>query len=1453
MRSQRRLAALLCVASLSVWASACGGSTEDAADGVTVADTGGNGGEDGSGPLDDGATTGDTGPSGGDAADSGTPVEDVADTGTPGDDVPDAGTPGDDVPDTGTPGDDVPDAGTPPEDVADAGGGCTKDGDCAPAEHCTAGECAADACAQGTSYCKSGNVWECSANGASESQVASCGGFGCAAGACLSGPALIEIAPIGTDIVALGQSIPLFATAWDEGGQPVDAAIAWVSSDPALLSVDADGVVTGLAIGGGDKIAPDGTLTVTALAAGVQASVALQVVQLDQGSGMQFSQVELSADPNSDGRAHYDGVYQTKTSPEINTCNPYSGKNACEWHIADGRLFLGTDMQVKALGAGKWSAFGKGLLEYPAQLNADGIAVAPPAARPLAIDWSTSDPTIAVVEGGFVRGMGTGIATIGATVGPQSWTLEVVVYDQYGYNPIDGFAQGVQPEDGHLMLFSSTAGMAIEGTHDTVRYVDLADYRNLDFRPSQYGPQGVRLVENLGGVNERYPGFGCGMVRGAGDVVWLFNGWTAIPFDTKQAKQVGNLHKVMWRPDGEASGANEVCSGVFVQAGGHDWLIGFDAKPYDFSVFVADVTGIDGGNVTAAGVEDPLFTQTPMVEFYNPTVWDDGVDQWLLFMEQTPKNNASAANKLRAALLAMNGGSLDVVPEPAMTIETAPTPNPPDNQGEAPGLIVADVGIGQRIFVGNKDTVTVIDPDAWAIVDMTGLGSTDPLERDIDTRRFGQNIKAFALSPGGAILYALPETSYPIGPFFNTKVEWKNQNGATQSTNMTVHRVALVDLSTPTPRLMVDLAIDPSECYLVAGCTAQTAQFGYDLNLLGIKQWMLATGFAPSTGAILPPQAMNVRQMAASENALFLIGRDNYDGAGTALGNLSDVAIVDIATGRMPVFRGWRGDPAKLLGLSDPFGFRVGEDDAVLGDVRVKNAGILYLPGAPPQEKAGDGVQHGADVALPDNGAYANAPTPTTEPGHLVLLSSSHEKAADGTHDVVRRLDLSKAGWPEQDLDPAVGGAQGKALTYMVKGTQIPWSGGCGLVQGVGSQVWLYNGDAAVVFDTATMAQGAGGHQVTFDADPANPTARVCTGALAQVGGKTFLYGVNVDLKPTPKLFVADVTALASGDVTATPVTSPFFDTMPGADPYTVRYVAALVHAGDLWFLEKNDPWNNMRNTVHRAAIGADGALAFDLTRASDIAAGWTLSGDPGMIVAPVSGKPHLFVGNQGSVSVYDVSDPSTPSRLDYNTDGDPVQDDLDTAWYGRGIQAFALSPDGKRLYALPWEKSAALPRAWFTVPLLGGGTATTWADRYRAVAIDLGAPGKPAIDPAVNNGNGVDLNWYWFKQLIASTGETALPAMFPYFRRQLAASASSLFLIGFDNDDGAGSALANAADVATYDLATGKGHLWRSYEYQGISNASGLWGYDLGKSGATDDANLKGARAKNAGVIFVP
>lgn len=1406
--------------------------------------------------------------------DGGTPDTTRPDGGLPDTDRPDSDRPDSDRPDSDRPDTDRPDTDRPDSGPTDAG--CDGDGACAADHHCDAGACVPDVCEQGAAFCSAdGDAFDCDARGATSTLAEACGSNPCEAGACVQVVAAIVVQPLGADVIAQGQNVSFLAVAYDADGAEVpDAVISWESSKTSWLEIDAaTGVATGVAKGGGDTLSPDGSLTVTASAGDVSDSVDVQVVRLDTGNGIDVVATELGdeSNPNPDGRAHYDGLYPVDIDPPVNTCSPYDAGTTCEWHRGDARLFVGRALQLTLRFKGDAGNFKSGWLELPM----DAATNTPAIPRRVLANWSSSDPSVATVVEGYVTALTPGVTSLSAVVGTQTARIDLVVYDRRGYYPDQGFAPGVTPETGHLLAFSSTAGTHTQGTHDTVRYVDLQTYENLDFRPSKYGPQGVRLVETLNDVPERHPGFGCGMARGADDDVWLFNGWNSVLFDAATASQVGGLNKVAWRPDGVFGpmAAQQVCRGVHVELDGHAFLIGFDDKPYTYAAFWSDVGGLEAGHAEAFGIEGEPFTATSSspAALWGPVVFEQGGKTWLVFVKQTPlgADKVDIPNELWFAELTVDGdGALVVTPDPTKTLQTAPTPKLDHNIGNAPALAVVDVAGQPFILVGNADTVTVVDGTTLQIVSYGGAG--DVLERDLDTRRFGQNVKVFAPSPDGSVIYFAPETPQPEATdYFNVTVDFTNWQGTTTSTEMTVHRVGVIDLSdtdgSGLPRLMVDDG-DPSECFRDTECLPEEVQYGYDLNLVYLKKWMLDSGLSNSTGAIAPPQAMNVRQLVAGDNALFVIGRDYFDGAGTALGNMSDIAVIDLVSGRMPVFRGWRSIPNQLKGLSDPFGFRLGEDDAVLGAARVKNAGLMWRSGAPPEQNAGDGAPHPDDKEPAKTDNYANAPDVAAETGRLLLLSSSHQAQVDGTMDVIRELHLDGTDWPETDFDPAVDGAQGKTLMYT--DTSTYWDAGCGVIAGPGDWVFLLNGESALLFNTITMAQGA---RIDFSAG-----AKVCTGVWKDMGGTTWFYGVNMDLKPGDEvLFSAAVPDLASGVVAGSAVVAPvdasgltFFEPYPDApDPYDVRYVGAAIHEDELLFLEPNDPWNGFRNTVHRATIGADGALSFDVRPdpanygyvpggARDVVGYYTSSGDPSLFVAPFgSGTPALFIGNEGSISVYDLSDPTAPTRLNYNTDGDPLQDDLDTAWFGRGIQGFALSPDGNTLYALPYQKSALLPKAQFQFPLAAGGWRNQDADRYRMVVIDLHAGDKPDLDWSFNNGNGVDLNYYWFKRWIAATGDSALPATFPFFRRQFAASSKSLFLLGNDHPDGMGSALANIGDLATYDLEAARGHLWRGYEYQGLSNASGLWGYDLGVDPASglDDENLQGARAKNAGVIVVP
>lgn len=1286
--------------------------------------------------------------------------------------------------------------------------------------------------------------------------------------------ASVGIAPIGTDIVVVGQAIPLKATAFDADGVPIEGAvITWSSSLPEVLEVEADGVVYAHNIGGAPTTAttpaplPDGTLKITAMVGDATTSMTLMVVRLNEASGIEWVSPELSDDdaPVADGSAHYDGIYPTGPAEEIVPCETlYIGDNwnypnTCEYALGDARVFVGRTIQLHPRGYGKFSQTGKAWLDYD---------VEPATPRPLYVEWTSANPAVATIVEGTVTAISPGVTTVSATIGPQTWSMRLVVYSQFGYDPANDYAEAATPEDGHLVVFSSSAAALVDGTMDTVRYVDLSDYSNLDHRPSKPGPQGVRLAETLNNAVEKYPGFGCGWVQGRDDTMWLLNGWTATPFDRATATQVGNLNKAKFRDDGVFGGeaVNAVCQAVFIEGtNGRDYLVGFDRKPYSASAFWIDVTDIDSASPVAVPVAQAIFNQIPVVAFYSPVVVNTNGSDYVAFMEQTSSNGVVPNNTVHFAEITFSGNQLVLQHDPAMAIETAPTPNVPVQISEAPPLFNYTGGGNNWLFVGNENTVTVIDLATHAIMPFGAVGS--PLTRDIDTRRFGRNVRHFAMDPAGENLYFVPENGYGEHPFLNTDVEWGDNKSATFS----VHRIGIIDLTGATPRLRVDSSQDPAECFLAnSGCSSATDyQYGYDLNAIALKQSMLEEGITGSTGALPPPLAMNISSMAVSSNSIFLTGFDNADGIGTALGNASDVAVIDLASGRMPIFRGWRGNPGALQGLSDPFGFRLAPDDAVMAGRRVKNAAIMYVPGAPPAENAGDGWVHPDDAPM-NSDNYADAPTPATEAGRLVLLSSSHKTAGEGTFDVIRELDLGTANWPETDFDPAVDGAQGRGLSYEVMGTEITWRGGCGSTRlSDGTLVW-FNGDAAIFVDPNTVSQAKGGHQVTFDPNPAVGALKICTGVAVEIDGKTFLYGVNMDSKPldNEQLWVADITDIASGNVTATNVVDAFFAPYPGASPaYDVRYVDVAYHDGELLLLEPNDPWNNLRNTVHRATVNNDGSLTFDARPptaqwgsvpggARDLTGAWTATALPGLGVADIGGVSHVFIGNETSITVYAMT-ASGPERLNYNTDGDGIADDIDTAWFGKGIQAFKVSPDGQRLFALPAYKSGVKPSSLFEIPQLGGGSYFVNADRYRMVAIDLNSV-KPDLDQGLNGGNGVDLNYYWFKRWIAAQGPFPLPPTFPFFRREFAASNSSLFLLGNDHPDGEGSALANIGDLATYDIASGAGHLWRDYQYEGITNASGKWGYNLGIDVGTglDDANLvqgsSNSVAKNAAVLFI-
>ena len=691
-------------------------------------------------------------------------------------------------------------------------------------------------------------------------------------------------------------------------------------------------------------------------------------------------------------------------------------------------------------------------------------------------------------------------------------------------------------------------------------------------------------------------------------------------------------------------------------------------------------------------------------------------------------------------------------------------------------------------------------------------------------------------------------------------VNYRNFDATIRETDFTNHRAAIFNLNTS----IVEEDQTLWDCYREdeSECNAYPyRRYGVDLLHVSFKKHMLDSFQSGSTGAIPAVLGLSIRSVVATENALVLIGADANDGQGSALANTSDLSIININPteghrAKPVVFRGYRALPRELRGLSDAFGFRLGEQDAVLGRNRVKNAGLVYLPGDPPADNAGNGRQPLPDLPIERSDLYANSPVlPSDDQGHLLLVSSSHATAADGTMNVIRKLDLSDA-YQEVDHDPQLMGAQGHVLNA---GNQT-FEGGCGSIQGPDGTVWLFNRVGATAYNPTTGEQLYGGNQVIFPGD-ANGLA-VCTGAIYQEDGQWVMYAFNqAPIVSEDPIYKADLSEIMSGNVDAVALQDEYLEpyNFEGETRYP-RYVAGLVRGRDLYFLEKNEPRSRYRNVVHRAEIGANGDLTFNPQR--DLEGEYTgadlvMYGDPAMKVASFQGRPHLFIGNQNSITVYDLSQ-NEPQRVNYNQDGDGLQDDLSTFDSGISICAFATDPAQRRLYALPCSKSARQPKDQVNVPLVGGGSRQQSIERYRLVVLDLvngDEEGRVSYDQSVNQGNGIDLVYTYLKQYIVDRGYSpgALPPIFLVVRPQLAVSYRSVFVIGKDAPDGLGSALGPLMDVAMYNIESGRGYIFRGWEYEGLNNASGPFGFRLGVLDGVEDEQLDGRRIKNGAVFFVP
>ena len=249
----------------------------------------------------------------------------------------------------------------------------------------------------------------------------------------------VEVSPTTDTLAAFGDTLRLAAGAFDANGHPVaDAEFAWASSDVAVATVDAGGLVTA---------AGNGAATITATAGSASASAAVTVAQ-------EVSAVEVS--PTTDTLAAFGDTLRLAAGAFDANGHP----------VADAEFaWASSDVAVATVDAGGLvTAAGNGQATVTATVGeasssvqitveqvVSGAEVAPPTATFVSLGdtmrlaaeafdgnghavadaefaWASSDVAVATVDaGGLVTAAGNGQATVTATVGEASSSVQITV------------------------------------------------------------------------------------------------------------------------------------------------------------------------------------------------------------------------------------------------------------------------------------------------------------------------------------------------------------------------------------------------------------------------------------------------------------------------------------------------------------------------------------------------------------------------------------------------------------------------------------------------------------------------------------------------------------------------------------------------------------------------------------------------------------------------------------------------------------------------------------------------------------------------------------------------------------------------------------------------------------------------------------------------------------------
>ena len=260
----------------------------------------------------------------------------------------------------------------------------------------------------------------------------------------------INITPASAKLTALGDTLQLSATVVDRKNQPVPGAtMSWSSSNPAVASVSANGLVTARG---------DGDATITATSGGASNEVEITVAQAAAEINITPASVTLTA--LEDTLQLSATVRDEKNQPISNAIVSWSSSNSVVVSVSPRGLVTARgngEVTITATSGAKSSTAEITVEQLPTTIEITpatalsivagqtlqlSVAVRDPNNNPIAgagINWQSSNPSVADISPtGLVTARSNGRTTIIASSGGLSSSVTVTVPDTTGPSIVTG-------------------------------------------------------------------------------------------------------------------------------------------------------------------------------------------------------------------------------------------------------------------------------------------------------------------------------------------------------------------------------------------------------------------------------------------------------------------------------------------------------------------------------------------------------------------------------------------------------------------------------------------------------------------------------------------------------------------------------------------------------------------------------------------------------------------------------------------------------------------------------------------------------------------------------------------------------------------------------------------------------------------------------------------------------